>query len=70
MKISDVVTKSLAEVRQMKPFDMNEMPRKAKWYLRPLAWLLAYPRDFQAPRKDQTSQHERHQAALCPFMQP
>lgn len=47
MKISDVVKATPAQVEAMPQFDMNEMPRKAKWYLRPLAWLLAYPETFK-----------------------
>jgi len=47
MKISDIVYKTVAEVQQMPIFDMNEMPRKAKWYLRPLAWLLAFPETWK-----------------------
>ncbi len=43
MKISEVKYATLEEVKKMKSWDMNEMPRRAKWFLRPLAWLLAYP---------------------------
>jgi hypothetical protein len=43
MKISDVVMATPNEVARMPSFDMNEMPRKCKWFLRPLAWLLAFP---------------------------
>jgi 1-acyl-sn-glycerol-3-phosphate acyltransferase len=43
MKISDVVTATPKQVAQMPTFDMNEMPRKCKWFLRPVAWLLAFP---------------------------
>ncbi len=43
MKISDVVTATPKQVAQMPAFDMNEMPRQCKWFLRPVAWLLAFP---------------------------
>ncbi|MFA5235344.1 MAG: hypothetical protein WC399_00610 [Bacilli bacterium] len=43
MKISDVVMATPKQVDQMPTFDMNEMPRKCKWFLRPIAWLLSFP---------------------------
>ena len=51
MKISDVVYKSLSEVDAMKRFDMNEPPRKTKWYLLPLAWALSFPETWQRRTK-------------------
>jgi len=43
MKISKVRYASLDEVNQMPRFDLKAMPRKAKWYLQLLAWVLALP---------------------------
>lgn len=43
MKISDIVSKSFAEVAAMPRYDLNELPKKMKWYLKPVAWLLAFP---------------------------
>ena len=47
MKIEDVVYATLDEVATMPRFDMNEMPRKPKWFLKPIAWLLSYPETFK-----------------------
>lgn len=47
MKISDVKYATLEEVSKMPTFDMNEMPRKCKWYLRPVAWLLSFPETWK-----------------------
>jgi len=47
MKISDVVMATPKQIETMPKFDMNEMPRKAKWYLKPLAWLLSFPDTFK-----------------------
>ena len=46
MKITDIVYKSVEEVRQMQRFDMTAMPKRAKWYLQLLAWFLALPETF------------------------
>ncbi|HAV19815.1 MAG TPA: hypothetical protein DCX17_02170 [Firmicutes bacterium] len=47
MNISDVVYATLDEVATMPRFDMNEMPRKPRWFLRPIAWLLSFPETFK-----------------------
>lgn len=65
MKISDVVYKKVSEVNAMARFDMNEPPRKQKWYLLPLAWLLSFPETWQ--RK--TVIHKHHMEGLKgPYM--
>lgn len=65
MKISDIVYKKVSEVDAMKRFDMNEPPRKQKWYLLPLAWLLSFPETWQ--RK--TVIHKHHMKGLKgPYM--
>ncbi len=46
MKISDVVFKTYKEVEAMERFDLKSMPRKAKWYLQVVAWLLSIPETF------------------------
>jgi len=46
MKISDIVYENVDKVRVMERFDMISMPKKAKWYLQLLAWLLALPETF------------------------
>jgi hypothetical protein len=51
MKITDIVYKSIEEVKAMERFDMQSMPRKAKWYLQLLAWFLAIPETFQVHSK-------------------
>ncbi len=51
MKISDVVYKTLSEVNEMPRFDLKELPRKAKWYLQPLAWLLSFPETIACKAK-------------------
>jgi len=43
MKISDVVYTTMDELNEMDRFDLLEPPRKAKWYLQIVAWLLAFP---------------------------
>lgn len=47
MKITDIVNKSYTEVRNMPRFDLRSNPKKAKWYLQVLAWLLAFPETFK-----------------------
>lgn len=51
MKISDIRYASLSEVRALPPFDMVSPPRKVKWYLKPLTWLLAFPEDVAVGAK-------------------
>lgn len=46
MKITDIVYKSYEEVREMPRFDLTSMPKKPKWYLQLLAWVLAFPETF------------------------
>lgn len=46
MKINDVVYTTLDEYNKMPRFDVNEPPRKAKWYLQVLAWVLSFPETF------------------------
>ncbi len=46
MKISDVVFKTYEEVEGMERFDLKSMPRKTKWYLQVVAWLLSIPETF------------------------
>lgn len=43
MKITDIVYKSYDEVREMPRFDLQSIPKKPKWYLQVLAWVLALP---------------------------
>lgn len=51
MKVTDIVYKSYKEVREMDQFNMNAMPLKPKWYLKPLTWLLALPETFSVHSK-------------------
>lgn len=51
MKISDIVYKTISEVNQMPRFDMLEKPRKAKWYLQALAWVLSFSETFKNKTK-------------------
>ncbi len=51
MKISDIVYKTVNEVDQMPRFDMLEKPRKVKWYLQLLAWVLAFPETIATKAK-------------------
>jgi len=46
MKITDIVYKSVDEVKAMPRFDMKKMPIRPKWYLQLLAWVLAFPETF------------------------
>jgi len=46
MKISDVVYTTMDELAKMPRFDINEPPRKAKWYLQVVAWILSFPETF------------------------
>lgn len=43
MKISDIVFKTYKEVEAMERFDLKSMPKKTKWYLQVLAWILSFP---------------------------
>lgn len=51
MKITDIVHKSKTEVALLPSFDMKSMPKKAKWYLQVLAWILAFPETFAVHSK-------------------
>ena len=46
MKISDIKYKTLKEVETMERFDLKSMPKKPKWYLQVLAWILSIPETF------------------------
>jgi 1-acyl-sn-glycerol-3-phosphate acyltransferase len=46
MKISDIEYRTLQEVREMPRFDLKSMPKRAKWYLQVVAWLLSIPETF------------------------
>lgn len=46
MKISKIVMKPLSEVKELPRFDFNKKIKKQKWFLLPLAWLLALPETF------------------------
>lgn len=47
MKITDIVYKSVEEVKAMPRFDLKSMPKRPKWYLQVLAWVLAFPETFK-----------------------
>lgn len=51
MKISEIVYENIDKVRIMERFDMLSMPKKAKWYLQLLAWILALPETFMVHAK-------------------
>lgn len=51
MKITDIVNKTYKEVDEMERFDLSSMPIKPKWFLQPLAWLLALPETFTVKSK-------------------
>ncbi len=51
MKITDIVYKSLDEIRAMQRFDMKKLPIKPKWPLQLLAWALAFPETFKVHPK-------------------
>lgn len=51
MKITDIVYKTYDEVQNMKQWDLISMPKKPKWYLQLLAWLLAFPETFKVKPK-------------------
>ena len=51
MKITDIVYKSYDEVREMERFDLKSMPKRPKWYLQLLAWILAFPETFKVKPK-------------------
>jgi len=46
MKISDIEYRTLKELDNMERFDLKSMPKKPKWYLQVLAWLLSIPETF------------------------
>lgn len=46
MKISDIEYRTLKEVNEMPRFDLKSMPKRAKWYLQIVAWLLSIPETF------------------------
>jgi rubredoxin len=46
MKISDVKHITLDELKNMERFDLKSMPKKAKWYLHVLSWILSIPETF------------------------
>lgn len=47
MKITNIVYKSFDEINQMEQWDFASMPKKPKWYLQLLAWVLALPETFK-----------------------
>lgn len=51
MKITDIVYKTVDEVKAMPRFDLKAMPVKPKWYLQVLAWVLALPETFAVHSK-------------------
>ena len=46
MKISDIEHRTLKEVNEMPRFDLKSMPKRAKWYLQVVAWMLSIPETF------------------------
>ncbi|MGD9761681.1 MAG: hypothetical protein AB7U52_04585 [Candidatus Izemoplasmatales bacterium] len=46
MKIEDVQYRTLKEVEAMERFDLKSMPKRAKWYLQVVAWLLSIPETY------------------------
>lgn len=46
MKIKDIKYCSFQEVQEMDRFDLKSMPKKAKWYLQVLAWILSIPETY------------------------
>lgn len=46
MKITDIVNKDYGEVKQLRDFNVKQMPRKPKWYLQGLSWILSFPETF------------------------
>ena len=43
MKINDIKYKTIKEIDAMARFDMKMLPKKTKWYLRPVTWLFSLP---------------------------
>lgn len=43
MKITDIVYKNIDEINEMPKFNLKELPKKPKWYLQVLAWILSFP---------------------------
>lgn len=46
MKIEDIEYRTLKEVEAMERFDLKSMPKRAKWYLQVVAWLLSIPETY------------------------
>jgi hypothetical protein len=46
MKLTDIVFKSYKDVKEMDQFDLTSMPKKPKWYLQVVAWVLSFPETF------------------------
>ncbi|MDA3931152.1 MAG: hypothetical protein PF513_00290 [Tenericutes bacterium] len=46
MKINEIRYTTLDKLEKMPRFDLKAMPKKAKWYLQVLAWILALPETF------------------------
>ncbi|MFA7075317.1 MAG: hypothetical protein WC152_01420 [Candidatus Izemoplasmatales bacterium] len=46
MKIKDIEYRTFKEVDNMERFDLKAMPKKSKWYLQIVAWLLSIPETF------------------------
>ncbi|MDD2259040.1 MAG: hypothetical protein WC278_05390 [Bacilli bacterium] len=43
MKLNEIHYKTIKEIDELPRFDMKMLPLKAKWYLRPVSWLLSFP---------------------------
>ena len=46
MKIQDIEYRTLKELEAMERFDLKSMPKRAKWYLQVVAWLLSIPETY------------------------
>lgn len=46
MKITDIVSTSYKDVKEMNQFDLTSMPKKPKWVLQIVAWMLSFPETF------------------------
>ncbi|QWC00340.1 hypothetical protein KHQ88_01870 [Mycoplasmatota bacterium] len=51
MEISKIRYTTLNELEKMPRFDLKAMPKKAKWYLQVLAWIIALPETFMTKVK-------------------
>lgn len=51
MKLSDITYMSLDEVNSLSRFDLVTPPRKVKWYLKPLIWILSFPETLSTHAK-------------------